>query len=92
MENLTNKLVTININNNNDENKNLYKIKKGKMTDFTTDNTPYEVEILSGAAKATGKYKNSFNIKYKEPISMCNQQHHVNFDKVNDIVINDINT
>ena len=23
---------------------------------------------------------------------MCNQQNHVNFDKVNDIVINDINT
>ena len=53
---------------------------------------PYKVEILSKAAKATGKYKNSLNFAYKEPISMCNQQGDVNFDKVNDIVVNDINT
>ena len=53
---------------------------------------PYKVEILSRAAKATGKFKNSFSVEYKEPISMCKQQGHVNFDKVNDIVVNDINT
>ena len=47
---------------------------------------------MSRAAKATGKFKKSFNVEYKEPISMCNQQGHVNFDKVNDIVINDVNT
>ena len=47
---------------------------------------------MSRAAKATGKFKNSFNVEYKEPASMCNQQGHVNFDKVNDIVINDTNT
>ena len=53
---------------------------------------PYKVEILSRAAKATGKFNNSFSVEYKEPISMCNQQGHVNFDKVNDIVAYDINT
>ena len=47
---------------------------------------------MSRAAKATGKFKNSFNVEYKEPTSMCNQQGHVNFDKVNDVVINDTNT
>ena len=52
----------------------------------------YKVEFLSKAAKATGTFKNSFNVDYKEPISMCNQQGHVNFDKVNDIAVNDINT
>ena len=30
-------------------------------------------------------------MEYKEPISMYNQQGHVNFGKVNDIVVNDIN-
>ena len=63
-----------------------------KNIDFTFDNMPYKVEILSRAAKATGKFKNSFDIEYKEPISTCNQQGHVNFEKVNDIVINDVNT
>ena len=53
---------------------------------------PYKVEILGKAAKVTGKYKNSLNFAHKEPISMCNQQGDVNFDKVNDIVVNDINT
>ena len=48
---------------------------------------PYKVEILSRAARTTGK----FNIEYKEPISMCNQWGHANFDKVKNIV-NDINT
>ena len=91
MEKLTSKLAGININDNNNESKTL-KIKKGKIIDFTIDNMPHKVEILSTSAKATEKFKNSFDIEYKEQISMCNQQDHVNFDKVNDIVINDINT
>ena len=33
------------------------KLKKGKIIDFTVDNMAYKVEILSGAAKATGKFK-----------------------------------
>ena len=89
---LMNKLAAININDNNNESENLHKIKKGRIIDFTIDNMPYKVEILSRAAKATGKFKNSFNIEYKEPISMCNQQGHVNFDKVTDIVMNNVNT
>ena len=92
MEKLTNKLAAISINDNNTEGKNSHKIRKGKIIDFTIDNMPYKVEILSKAAKATRKFKNSFNIQYKEPISMCNQQTHVNFDKVNYVVVNDINT
>ena len=92
MEKLTNKLATVNINdNNNNKNKNLDKIKKGKTIDFTIDNMPYKGEILGGAAKATGKFKNQFIIEYKEPISTSNQWGHVNLDKVNDKVINGIN-
>ena len=52
----------------------------------------YKVEILNRAAKATGRFKNSFNVEYKEPISTCNQQGHVNFDIVHNIVVNNINT
>ena len=85
MEKLTNKLAAINITANNNESKNLHKIKKGKIIDFTIDNMPYKVEILSRTAKPAGKFKNSFNIEYKEQIFMCNQQGHVNFDKVNDM-------
>ena len=46
-------------------------LKKEKL-DFTVDNMPYKVEMLSRAAKATGKFKNSFNVECKEPIYMCN--------------------
>ena len=91
LEKLTIKLEAMNINDNDNESKNLHKIKKGKVIDFRLDNMPYKVKILNSAAKATGKFKNSFNVGYKEPISMCNQQGRVNFDKVNDIVVNDIN-
>ena len=90
MEKLTNKLAAINIKDNNNESKNIHKIKNGKIVDCTVDNMPCKVEILSRAAKATEKYKNSFNIEYA--ISMCNRQGHVNFHKANDIVINAINT
>ena len=64
-----NKLAAININNNNNESKNLHEIKKGKIIDLAIDNIPYKVEILSRAAKGIEKFKNSFNIEYKKPIS-----------------------
>ena len=63
MENLTNKLAAININNNNNERKKTNIKLRKKVIDFTVDNMPYKVDILSRAAKVTGKYKNSFNIK-----------------------------
>ena len=53
LEKLTNKLVAININDNNNESKNLNKIKKGKIIDFLIDNMSYKVKILSRATKAT---------------------------------------
>ena len=53
LEKLTNKLVAININDNNNERKNLNKIKKGKIIDFLIDNMSYKVKILSRATKAT---------------------------------------
>ena len=90
MEKLTNKVAAINIKENNNESKNIHKVEKGKIVDCTNDNMPCEVEILSRAAKATGKSKTSCNIEYA--ISMCNHRGHVNFHKVNDIAINAINT
>ena len=51
MEKLTNKLAGININDNNNESKNLHKIKKGKIIDFTIDNMPYNVEVLNIKSK-----------------------------------------
>ena len=56
MEKLTNKFAAININDNNNESENLHKIKKEKIKDFTLDNMPHKVEILSSAAKSTGKF------------------------------------
>ena len=48
---------------------------------------------MNRATKAIKEFKNLFNIEYKEPISMCNQQGYVHFDEVDDlIVINDVNT
>ena len=90
LTNLTNKLAAININENNTSTR--PKIKVGQTIDFTIDNVPYKGEIIGRAAKATGKYKNAFNIEYKEPVSMYNQQGYVDFDKVNNIVINENKT
>ena len=53
LEKLMNKLVPISINDNNNESKNLNKIKKGKIIDFLIDNMSYKVKILSRATKAT---------------------------------------
>ena len=83
LENLTKQLAAIDINDYNNEKNNLHKIKKEQIIDFTVDNIPYKVEILSRAEKATGKFKNAFYVEYKEPISMCNEQGHVDFDKAN---------
>ena len=63
---------------------------KVKIIDSTINIISYKAEILSRVAKATGN-KNSLNIEFKEPLSMCNQWGNVNFNKVNDIVINNIN-
>ena len=52
----------------NNESKNLQKLKKTKIIDFTIDNMPYKVEILSRAAKAIGKFKYLIlNIKNQYP-------------------------
>ena len=90
LRNLTNKLAAINFNEINTSTR--PKIKVSQTIDFTIDNIPYKGEIIGRAAKATGKYKNAFNIEYKEPVSMYNQQGYVDFDKVNDIVINENKT
>ena len=87
---LTNKLAAININENNTSTRS--KIEVGQTIDFTIDNISCKDEIIGRAAKATCKYKNAFNIEYKEPVSMYNQQGYVDFDKVNDIVINENKT
>ena len=85
LTNLTNKLAAINTSTR-------PKIKVRQTIDFTIDNVPYKGEIIGRAAKATSKYKNAFNIEYKEPVSMYNQQGYVDFDKVNNIVINENKT
>ena len=90
LTNLTNKLAAININENNTSTR--PKIKVGQTIDCTIDNILYKAEIIGRAAKAIDKYKNAFNIEYKEPVSMYNQQGYVDFDKVNDIVINENKT
>ena len=42
----------------------------------------YTVEILGRAGKATGQYKNHFNVEYEEPLEYVNKQASVNFHKV----------
>ena len=63
---------------------------KAKIIDSTINIISYKAEILSRVVKATGN-KNSLIIEFKEPLSMCNQWGNVDFNKVNDIVINNIN-
>ena len=69
LQKITNKLAAANVNDNNNKSKILHIIKQGKIIDFTIDNVSYKVEILSRAAE----FKNSFNIKCKDPIFICNQ-------------------
>ena len=70
------KLAAANVNDKNNESKILHIIKLWKIIDFTNDNVSYKVEILSRAAK----FKNSFNIKCKDPMFICNQWGHINFE------------
>lgn len=60
-------------------------LKKSQVVQFTKDDTLYEAEILGRAGKASGKYANCFNIKYRSPSDRSNEW--VNFDHVKDLVI-----
>ena len=42
-----------------------HNFKKGQLVSYTLNNVPDTVEILNQAGKATGSYRNSFNVEYK---------------------------
>ena len=48
---------------------------------------PYTVEILGCASKATGLYKNSFNVEYKQIDQEENKDGYVDFDRVDHLKI-----
>ena len=43
------------------------------------DDTWHEAEVLSRAGKATGKYKNCFNICFKSPPDIAGETGHIDF-------------
>ena len=93
--NLTNQLSNININeqesstlyNNKVLNKENLKLKKGQLVSYTLNDIPYTVEILGHAGKATGLYKNSFNVEYKQIDQEENKNRYVDFDKVDNLKV-----
>ena len=92
---LTNQLSNININdqdtstlyNNKVSNKEKLKLKKGQLVSYTLNDIPYTVEILGCASKATGLYKNSFNVEYKQIDQEENKDGYVDFDRVDHLKI-----
>ena len=90
---LTNQLLNTNINdqesstlyNNKVLNKENLKLKKGQLVSYTLNDIPYTVEILGHAGKATGLYKNSFNVEYKQIDQEENKNGYVDFDKVDNL-------
>ena len=92
---LTNQLSNININdqessnlhNNKVVNKEKLNLKKGQLISYTLNDIPYTVEILGRAGKATGSYKNSFNVEYKELDQEEKKYGYVDFDKVDNLKV-----
>ena len=82
ISNLTNRLFNISLEDLYQNSENL-KFKKGLIVTSNHDKVSYTVEILGSAGKATGQYKNHFNVEYKQPYEYLNKQASVNFDKVN---------
>ena len=89
-----NQLLNININDqdtstlyNKVSNKEKLKLKKGQLVSYTLNDIPYTVEILGCAGKATGLYKNSFNVEYKQIDQEENKDGYVDFDRVDHLKI-----
>ena len=61
------------------------------MISCTLNNVPYTVEILNQAGKTTGLHKNSFNAECKHQDEEENKTGYVDFDRVDNIEILDIN-
>ena len=87
-----NQLLNININDqdtstlyNKVSNKEKLKLKKGQLVSYTLNDIPYTVEILGRAGKATGLYKTSFNVEYKQIDQRENKNGYVDFDRVDNL-------
>ena len=76
IDEVTEQLSNISINDQNVPN-----IKKGQTVSFSLNDENYITEILSRTGKATGKYKNTFNVKYYHPSNKLPNSY-VDFDKV----------
>lgn len=58
-------------------------LRNNQVVQFMKNGVQYEVKILSRAGKATGKYANCFNVKYRIPVSKNDSW--VNFDEIEDL-------
>ena len=65
---------------------NVPNVKKGQTVSFSLNDENYIAEMLSRAGKATGKYKNTFNIQNFHPSNKLPSVY-VDFDKVKNIQI-----
>ena len=74
------------LSNNNINNQNIPHLKIEQTVSFSLDNENYVVELINRAGKATGKYKNTFNVQYSRPSNNL-PNGDVDFDKVRDIQI-----
>nr|XP_039264060.1 uncharacterized protein LOC120339893 [Styela clava] len=62
-------------------------LKKNQMVTFKNDGILCEAEILNRAGKATGKYRNCFNVEYKSPSHLSGVKHCVDFDQVQELQV-----
>lgn len=54
---------------------------------FNSDGVSCTAKVLSRAGKATGRYKNSFNVEFMTPNDLIGKLTWVDFDKVNDLTV-----
>ena len=69
------------------------RVKPGRNIEFTSrqdgfDGQRIQAVVLSRGGKATGKYKNHWNIGYTEPVEISGQRDTVDIEKLDELCVN----
>ena len=64
------------------------KLKKNQVVTFDKSGEQFKAVVLKRAGKATGKYKNEFNVQYMEPKNISGQMAAINFETVDNLAVN----
>ena len=64
------------------------KLKRNQIVSFDKSGKQYKAIVLRRAGKASGKYKNEFNVEYMKPDNIMGQKGAVNFETVSNLTVN----